>query len=142
MLSEQGKRWWNVNVQSLGSKEHFLKYAGRYVRRPPIAQRRITYIGERSVKFWTLDKKLGRRVNMECSLEEFIDRWSQHIPDRYHHSVRYFGLFAPRSLNQTSATVFALIGQKQGHDPKHVPGPTPSKQILVSTRFSTWRATG
>jgi len=121
MLSEQGKRWWNVNVQSLGSKEHFLKYAGRYVRRPPIAQRRITYIGERSVKFWTLDKKLGRRVNIECSLEEFIDRWSQHIPDRYHHSVRYFGLFAPRSLNQTSATVFALIGQKQRPRPKARP---------------------
>ncbi len=121
MLNEQGKRWWSVNVQSLGSKEHFLKYAGRYVRRPPIAQRRITYIGERSIEFWTLDKKLGCRVSVRCSPEEFIDRWSQHIPDPYTHSVRYFGLFAPRSLSQTSATVFALNRQKQSPRPKARP---------------------
>jgi Putative transposase len=108
-------------VQSLGSKEHFLEYAGRYVRRPPIAQHRITYIGKRSIEFWTKDKKLGCRVNVQCSLEEFIERWSQHIPDRYNHSVRYFGLFAPRSLRQTSATVFALNGQKQSPRPKARP---------------------
>jgi hypothetical protein len=60
-------------------------------------------------------------VNVQCSPEEFIDRWSQHIPDRYQHSVRYFGLFAPRSLRQTSAVVFALIGQKQSPRPKARP---------------------
>jgi len=118
VLSEQGKRWWSIKVQSLGSKEHFLRYAGRYVRRPPIAQRRITYISEQSVVFWTFDKRLRRRVNVHCSPEAFIDRWSQHVPDRYNHSVRYFGLFAPRSLRQTSATVFAIIGQKQRPRPK------------------------
>ena len=38
MLSEQEKRWWSVKVQNFKSKEHFLKYAGRYLRRPPIAR--------------------------------------------------------------------------------------------------------
>jgi Putative transposase/Transposase zinc-binding domain len=118
MLTEQGKRWWSIKVQSLGSKEHFLKYAGRYVRRPPIAQRRITYIGERSIDFWTFDKKLKRRVNVVCSPEAFIGRWSRHIPERYDHSVRYFGLFAPRSLRQTSATLFTIIGQSKRPRPK------------------------
>ncbi len=41
MLTQQEKRWWSIKVQSFKSKERFLKYAGRYVRRPPIAQRRI-----------------------------------------------------------------------------------------------------
>src|ERR1019366_6474698 len=40
----QENRWWSVKLQSLGSKEQFLRYAGRYARRPPIAQRRITGI--------------------------------------------------------------------------------------------------
>ncbi|HJX83991.1 MAG TPA: transposase, partial [Candidatus Angelobacter sp.] len=62
MLTEQGKRWWSVKVQSFKSSEHFLRYAGRYARRPPIAQHRITYIGKRGVTFWAKDKKLGRRV--------------------------------------------------------------------------------
>ena len=57
-------------------------------------------------------------MNVQCSPEEFIDRWSQHIPERYSHAIRYFGVFAPRSLRQTSAIVFALIGQKQRPRPK------------------------
>jgi hypothetical protein len=34
MLLKQEARDWIIRVQSLGSKEHFLQYAGRYVRRP------------------------------------------------------------------------------------------------------------
>lgn len=36
-LLRQENRWWSLKLQSLGSKEHFLRYAGRYARRPPIA---------------------------------------------------------------------------------------------------------
>jgi hypothetical protein len=35
LLSQQEKRWWSINVQSFEDKQHFLKYAGRYTRRPP-----------------------------------------------------------------------------------------------------------
>jgi hypothetical protein len=121
MLTQQGSRWWSVKIQSFKSKEHFLRYAGRYVRRPPIAQRRITDIGERTITFWFKDKKLGRRVFVQCSLEEFIDRWAQHIPGRYQHAVRSFGLFAPRSLGQTSAAIFAILEQERRPRPKPRP---------------------
>jgi hypothetical protein len=118
MLVEQEARDWIIRVQSLGSKEHFLQYAGRYVRRPPIAQRRITSIGDKSMTYWAKDKKSGMRVEICCSLEDFIDRWVQHIPDRYEHLVRCFGLFAPRALGECSAAVFAFLGQTQGQRPK------------------------
>jgi hypothetical protein len=55
---------------------------------------------------------------VQCSLEEFIDRWTQHIPERYRHAVRSFGLFAPRALGQTSAAVFAILGQERKPWPK------------------------
>jgi len=118
LLSEQEARWWSNKIQSFKSKEHLLRYAGRYVRRPPIAQHRITFIGEQSVTFWSKDKKQRRRVYVTCSLEEFIDRWAQHIPERYQHTIRSFGLFAPRLLSQTSAAIFVLLGQKQRPRPK------------------------
>jgi hypothetical protein len=118
MLNEQEKRWWSVMIQSFENKGHFLQYAGRYVRRPPIAQRRITWIGERTVRFWYKDKKLCRRVEVQCSLEEFIDRWVQHIPERYQHAVRSFGLFAPRALGQTTAAIFAILRQERRPRPK------------------------
>lgn len=121
MLIHQEKCWWSVKIQTFDSKAHFLRYAGRYVRRPPIAQRRITCIEERSVTFWTKDKKLGCRVEVQCTPQEFIDRWAQHIPERYQHAVRAFGLLASRALGQTSAAIFAILGQKRRPRPRPVP---------------------
>jgi Putative transposase/Transposase zinc-binding domain len=124
ILARQEERTWIIKVQSLGSKEHFLRYAGRYVRRPPIAQRRITFIGEQSMTYWTDDKKLDSRVPVQCSLTQFIDRWAQHILDLYQHAVRTFGLFAPRALSLTSPAVFAVLGQKPRPRPKRLPWAT------------------
>jgi hypothetical protein len=95
------------------NKSHFLQYAGRYVRRPPIAQRRITWVGERTVRFWTKDKKLRRRIEVQYSLEEFIDRWGQHIPERYQHAVRSSGLFALRANTHRRYHNFAPLFAKQ-----------------------------
>src|SRR5207248_524501 len=59
-----------------------------------------------------------RRVYVECSPEDFIDRWSQHLPERYQHAVRSFGLLSPRSLSQTSAATFSVLGQTRRSRPR------------------------
>jgi hypothetical protein len=41
LIQSQAKRKWNVHITPRMSKKHFLAYAGRYVRRLPISQRRI-----------------------------------------------------------------------------------------------------
>jgi hypothetical protein len=121
LLAHLEKCWWSIKIQSFEDKGHFLQYAGRYVRRPPIAQCRITWIGEPTVRFWYKDKKLRRRVYVQCSLEEFIDRWAQRIPERYQHAVRSFGLFAPRAPGQTSAAIFVILTQEKRPRPKPRP---------------------
>ena len=121
LLTHIEKRWWSIKIQSFEDKGHFLQYAGRYVRRPPIAQCRITWIGQRKVRFWYKDKKLRRRVYVQCSLEDFIDRWAQHIPEPHHHAVRNFGLFAPRALRHTLAAIFVILRQEQRPCPKPRP---------------------
>jgi len=118
LLTHLERRWWSIKIKLFEDKWHFLQYAGRYVRRPPIAQRRITWIGQRTVKFWYKDKKLRRRVDVHCSLKEFVDRWTQHLPERYRHAVRSFGLFGPRAVGQSSAAIFAFLGQKPRPRPK------------------------
>jgi hypothetical protein len=118
LLTHLEKCWWSIKIQSFEDKWHFLQYAGRYLRRPPIAQRRITWIGEQTARFWFEDKKLRRKVELQCSLEEFVNRWAQHIPERYQHAVRSFGLFAPRTLGQTAAAIFAILGQERKPRPK------------------------
>jgi hypothetical protein len=118
LLTHLEKCWWSIKIQSFEDKWHFLQYAGRYVRRPPIAQRRITWIGERTVRFWYKDKKLHHKVEVQCPLKEFVDRWAQHILEGYQHAVRNFGVFAPRALGQTSAAIFVILRQERRPRPK------------------------
>ena len=111
LLDYEGKRSWiKAHVQAFDGKEHFLRYAGRYVRRPPIAQRRIVSVTNGLVRFWYKDKRSGETEALTLSVEEFIDRWAQHFPERHRHTVRYFGLFASRSWSRIGAALFALVG--------------------------------
>jgi hypothetical protein len=82
-LKKQYERWWSIDIDQFASKEHFLRYAGRYVRRPPIAQYRFTKITDREIQFWTKDKILKRRKNVSCTPEEFVATLGEHVPDRY-----------------------------------------------------------
>jgi hypothetical protein len=117
-LIQQENRWWSVKLQSLGSKEHFLRYAGRYARRPPIAQRRIIGISKKEIKFWAKDRRLRRQVIVSLTPKEFLIAWLDHIPERYEHAVRSFGMFAPRKIGDSSAAVSAILGQSPKRRPR------------------------
>jgi hypothetical protein len=119
ILTTQYERWWNIKVTGLMSKQHFLGYAGRYIRHPPIAQHRLVSVTDREVGFLRKDLKLKRNVLTRYSIEEFVDALAEHVPDGYRHGMRYFGLLAPRCKGQTSAALFALLG--------HVKRPRPAR---------------
>jgi len=58
MLKRQGRRVWNIHIKRFSSKWHFLRYAARYLRRPPIAEHRIISITDQHVEYWANDLKL------------------------------------------------------------------------------------
>jgi hypothetical protein len=91
-LAGQGRREWSVHIARFKSKEQLLRYAGRYVRRPPIAQHRFLNIGEEYVEFWTNDRKLKRRVITRYQIGDFVSALANHIPDHCQHSVCIYGL--------------------------------------------------
>jgi hypothetical protein len=104
--------WMPADVRRLYGKKHFLFYAGRYVRRPTIASRRIIAIENGRVRFWYKDKRSGTIKMLVYTVEDFIDRWARQLPPRYQHGVRYFGLFAPQTWALVAGAVFALLGEK------------------------------
>jgi hypothetical protein len=120
ILKTQYERWWNIDIQHFKSKRQFLRYAGRYVRRPPIAQHRFLRITDSEVVFWTNDLREKRRVETRYSLQGFIATLTHHVPDRYRHAMRYFGLLAPRSKGRTSAAMFVLLGQRKPPRPRRL----------------------
>lgn len=110
-LTAQYERWWNVDVQRCGSKEHSLRYAGRYVRRPPLAQYRILGHTSEEVRFRTQDHRLKKEVVTRYTAGAFIDALADHVQDHYKHAIRHFGLLSPRSRNRDFGALFTKLGQ-------------------------------
>jgi hypothetical protein len=54
------------------------------------------------------------------SLKELVFRLAEHLPDRYRHAIRYFGLLAPRAKGQTWAALFAILGQTMRPRPRRL----------------------
>lgn len=119
-LREQGKRRWNIHIKRFSSKSHFLRYAGRYLRRPPIAESRIISVTDHNVEFWANDLRMKGWVRINVSIEEFLELLIQHVPDRYVHGIRYFGLLSPSGKHRLLASVFTLVGQRQQPRPKRL----------------------
>jgi Putative transposase len=99
------------------TKLHFLGYAGRYIRRLPISQKRILSATDDEVVYQSKDTRTQGALETRCTPARFVHLISQHVPDRYRHSMRYFGLLAPRTKRTTSAAIFLLLGQKQRSRP-------------------------
>lgn len=112
VLDEQYRRPWIIYISPFMSKAKFLRYAGRYIRRPPIPLNHIARITDREVRFFAKDTRAQRKVELVWPKEMFINILGEHVPDRYWHTMRYFGLLAPRSKRQTSPALFALLKQK------------------------------
>jgi hypothetical protein len=119
LLSHKYEVEWHVYMQEHVTKRHFLGYAARYIRRPPIAQHRFVEIGP-TVKFLTKDTITKETVLDEFPKAEFVRILADHVPDRYRHSVRYFGLLAPRAKSRTFAILFKLLGQTRRPLPRRL----------------------
>jgi len=117
MLKVQLKREWHVFITHAMSKAHFLQYAGRYIRRPPIARHRLNIVNDRTVEYLAKDTRNNRFQTLRFSIERFLHILMKHVPDAGRHSMRYFGLLAPRSIHRTLAAVFMLLGQKKRPKP-------------------------
>ena len=60
------------------------------------------------------------RVSAEYSPADFVALLAEHVPDRYRHAVRYFGLLAPRSKARTTTAIFLLLGQRRRPRPRRL----------------------
>ena len=72
------------------------------------------------VVYLAKDTKTKTLQETRCTPTEFVAMLSPHVLDRYRHSMRYFGLLAPRTKRLTSPAVFELLGQH--------PRPKPPRQ--------------
>lgn len=85
-LNTQYQKFWIVHCGK-PSKNHWhnVNYLGRYLKKPPIAQSRLKHYGGDRVVFNFLNHRTNKHEDFECSNNEFIRRFIQHIPPRRFH---------------------------------------------------------
>ena len=121
LLHTQHARTWNVFVSRSGSKAYRLKHDGRYIRRPPVAQHRLTLVDNGYVEYLAKNTREKRAVLVRYKNKEFVEMLMQHVPDPRRHAMRYFGLLSPRCKARVWASVFVLLNQRQRPHPPRVP---------------------
>lgn len=78
---------------TIDNKKGMVRYIGRYIRHPAIAESRIeSYDGERVTFFYFDDDGNKHQVTMD--VEEFITAVIGHIPDPQFKTVRHYGIYA------------------------------------------------
>jgi hypothetical protein len=111
---------WIIYIDKIVSKPHFLRYAARYVRRPPIASWRLLKVTNREVEFVAKDTKAKRLVRTRRQLTDFVRLLAQHVPDSHRKAIRYFGLWAPSAKGQTYDALLLLLGETRRRRPQRL----------------------
>ncbi len=130
-LYQKKRYFYDTNV--FESLIHAVKYVGRYLKRPVIAETRIKSINGDSICFSFKDKLTQKIVFLTLSIEEFIGKIIKHIPDKYFKAVRYGGVFANRCKNTNLIIINNLISTWKDKESNNI---SPNNRRETLTKFT------
>jgi hypothetical protein len=94
LLNKLGRDKWHVQVEpAYAHARGALKYAGRYIRRGPLSERRIQgYDGQRVTIGYAHPEKHNRPA-FTLNAPDFVLRLLSHVPEKGTHCARVYGLY-------------------------------------------------
>lgn len=107
------KHWIVHFAQGTKTPKATISYLGRYLKRPPIAMSRLKHYDGNSVAFEYLDHKTKTYRKFTCEAEDFLERLTQHIPDKGFQMIRYYGFLANRVRGKLLPIVYNLLDQPE-----------------------------
>ena len=113
--------------------KHNVDYLARYTKRPAIAESKLKHYDGHSVRFRYLDHTTNTYKNFDLSVEDFIKRFIQHIPDIGFRMIRYYGFLANRVRGKQLPLVYQVLNQPS---PKQNQGPTYAELIQQNFNFN------
>lgn len=114
LLDELYKKCWIVHcTKPSKSYKNAVNYLGRYVKRPPIAQSKLRHYDGDTITFAYRDHTRKEHRDFQLSVDNFIGRFIQHIPDLGFRMIRYYGALANRVRGKILPSIYQLLGQKK-----------------------------
>lgn len=119
LLNELKSKVFNVNIQPPFQKpDHVIQYLGRYSHRVAITNSRIVALTDSHVSFSYQDYRDNKEKVMSLSLEDFIDRFLQHILPDHFMKIRHFGFLSNKVKNQVLEIILECL--QATRNPKQV----------------------
>jgi hypothetical protein len=110
LLNHNYKKDWFVHFsEPIDNPQHAIAYLGRYIKRPPISQSKLKHYDGSSVSFEYLDRKDNQYKTATYSSDDFMERFTQHIPDKGFRMIRYYGFLANRVRGKLLPIVYKLV---------------------------------
>lgn len=112
------KHWVVHCAKPSKDNKHNINYLGRYIKRPAIAESKLKHYDGNEVAFKYLHHSTKTYRRFSLSVEDFIGRFVQHIPDVGFRMIRYYGFLAHRVRGTMLPLVYQLLKQEQEYLPK------------------------
>jgi hypothetical protein len=90
-----------------------LSYLSRYIKRPAIAESKLREYYGNNIIFYYLDHVTKTFRNFTLTIEQFIARFIQHIPDTGFRMIRYYGFLSNRTRGKLLPIVYKLLNQEK-----------------------------
>jgi len=112
-LNQLYKKTWIVHC-SPPSQDHLhnVRYLGRYIKRPAIAESKLKHYNGSEVSFNYFDHRSKTYRRFTLTVEQFITRFIQHIPDDGFRMIRYYGFLSHRLRGKLLPRVYQLLNQE------------------------------
>jgi hypothetical protein len=105
---------WYVNIgKSLKDASFAIQYVTRYTKKPVIATSRIKAFNKENntVTFEYKDHSINGFSYTTMDALTFIGKFVMHIPERYFHQIRYYGIFANKIKTKSINHALTLMGK-------------------------------
>lgn len=118
-LNRHYQRKWNIHVAPpTEDAHHTISYFGRYLKRPPVSLSRLDHYGGGDVTLTYNSHKTKRLERLKMSLDTFIEKFIQHIPDKHFRMIRYYGFLSHAKRGELLEKVHTLVGHEVENRPK------------------------
>ena len=111
-LDAQYQKNWIVHFSKPTSNAwHTISYLGRYLNRPPLSQSRLLHYDGKTVSFKFLNRQTNKYETKTMDTEEFLTKFTKHIPDTGFRAIRYYGILANCVRGKLLPIVYKLLDQ-------------------------------
>lgn len=112
-LDQLYKKIWIVDcAKPTANHKQTVGYLGRYIKRPAIAESKLKHYSGNEITLAYLDHRTKTYRNLTLTIEQFIARFVQHIPDAGFRMIRYYGFLANRVRGELLPIVYKLLNQE------------------------------